>query len=62
MASGPRRHLEDFNRYRERLKKEHAQVKEKLKGRLVWFSGYLKYDETKMTMQKVLVQGTYRKE
>ncbi len=44
MASGPRRKLEPFKKYRERLKEEHILRKFYLRGRMIWPGNYIDKD------------------
>ncbi len=58
MASGPRRKLEPFKKYRERLKEEQKALKAYLKGRLIWPGNHITIDGN---VSRQFSFGTYRK-
>jgi hypothetical protein len=60
---------ESFDKYRARLRREHRDLREKLKGNVVWLSSAIIEDKQDLEkpkrlrrLLKVRVQGTYRKE
>lgn len=59
MASGPRRKLEPFEKYRERLIEEHKALKAYIKGAMFWPGNYINRDGK---ISKAASYGTFRKE
>lgn len=58
MASGPRRKLEKFKAYRERLREEHLFRKIYLKGRMIWPGNHITRDGK---VSRQYSHGTYER-